>query len=79
MTIDSNASQSVLITGSSRGLGLELGSFFLKDGHNVVFHSRNSNGFLLDHNMHSKSALEISCELENYNETKNCHIRVSIR
>ena len=72
MTIDSNTSQSVLITGSSRGLGLELGRIFLKDGHNVVFHSRNRNGLLLDHNIHSKSALEISCELENYNETKNC-------
>ena len=72
MTIDLNASQPVLITGSSKGLGLELGSIFLNDGHPVVFHSRNSTGFLADTNIHSKSALEISCELENYNETKNC-------
>jgi len=67
-----STNQSVLITGSSNGLGLELGSIFLKDGYNVVFHSRNSNSFLKEHNIHSKSALEVSCELENYIETKDC-------
>ena len=63
---------SVLITGSSRGLGLDLGKFFLKDGHEVAFHSRKNIGFLADQNIHFKSAIEITCELANYVETKNC-------
>ena len=63
---------SVLITGSSRGLGLDLGNFFLKDGHEVAFHSRKNIGFLADQNIHFKSAIEITCELANYVETKNC-------
>ena len=61
---------SILITGSSGGLGLDLGKLFLANDHSVVFHSRKDIDFLLKNDISSKNAYQMSCELSNYEKTK---------
>jgi len=63
---------SVLITGSSRGLGLDLGKLFLANNHEVVFHSRNDAQILKNNNIHSKKAIEVNFELSNFHDTQEC-------
>ena len=61
---------SILITGSSGGLGLDLGKLFLANDHSVVFHSRKDIDFLLKNDISSENAYQVSCELSNYEKTK---------
>ncbi len=61
---------SILITGSSGGLGLDLGKIFLKNNHSVVFHSRNDIDIFSKHNISSKTAYQIHCELSDFQDTK---------
>ena len=61
---------SVLITGSSGGLGLDLGKLFLKNNFDVIFHSRTNIDIIAKNNIQGSGAHQIYCELSEYEQVK---------
>lgn len=60
--------KNIIITGTSRGIGLELVQLFARENHNVLALSRNE---LPCKNLHLENVTALSCDLSNEEQIKN--------